>query len=85
MVIEPGELAGDEDIGATAGHPGSNEAQRAADVVEQALAPGVADEAGRRSARLEYSDGAAAIARLIEGQLASVRTARPLAWSLPRL
>lgn len=63
----------------------SSEAHRAADVVEQALSPSFTEEVARRSARLEYSDGAAAIARHIEGQLASVRTARPLAWSLPRL
>ncbi len=63
----------------------SSEAHRAAEVVKQALAPNFAEEIARRSARLEYSDGAAAIARHIEGQLASVRTARPLAWSLARL
>jgi hypothetical protein len=61
------------------------EAHRATEVVAQALAPDFADEVARRSARLAYADGAAAIARHIEGQLASVRTARPLALSLPRL
>jgi hypothetical protein len=62
----------------------ASELQRCDAAVTRALSPQFAAEVAARAARLTYTDGAAAISRHIEGQLASIRTARPLAMSLPR-
>lgn len=62
----------------------ASDLHRCDDAVARALSPEFAAEVAARSARLPYRDGAAAIARHIEGQLASIRTARPLALTLPR-
>lgn len=62
----------------------SDELHRCEAAVARALSPDFAAEVALRAARLPYADGAAAIARHVEGQLASIRTALPLAQTLPR-
>lgn len=62
----------------------ADELHRCDAALAEALSEDFAARVASRSSRLTYSDGAAAIARHIEGQIASIRTARPLALRLPR-
>lgn len=57
----------------------------AADAVARALSPDFAAKTARRSAALPFTDGAAAIARLMVEGLTSIRTDGRLSLRLPRL